>query len=227
MIYGKTARNSDENDSRKFQRDEMVARFLEAKGIKNRAVLDAFRKVPRHLFVPQAFSARAYDDDAVPIGSGQTISKPYIIAKMLEALNLGAGKIILEIGSGSGYQTALLSLLCRHVYSLERIDSLSREASKKLKDLGYLNVTVRTFDGTYGWSGMAPYDSIIVAAAAPSIPEKLLSQLAEGGVLVCPVGNQKKQALIAARKNGKELEVREIESCHFVPLIGKFGWKEK
>ena len=227
MIYGKTTRDHNNNDSRKLQRNEMVARFLEAKGIKNRAVLEAFRKVPRHLFVPQAFSARAYDDDAVPIGSGQTISKPYIIAKMLEASNLGAGKIVLEIGAGSGYQAALLSLLCRHVYSLERIDSLSREAAKKLKDLGYLNVTVKTFDGTYGWSGMAPYDSIIIAAAAPSIPEKLISQLGEGGVLICPVGNQKKQTLIAARKTGEEIEVREIEPCHFVPLIGKFGWQER
>jgi protein-L-isoaspartate(D-aspartate) O-methyltransferase len=227
MIYGTTSRGNKDNDSRNLQRNEMVARFLEAKGIKNRAVLDAFRKVPRHLFVPPAFSARAYDDDAVPIGSGQTISKPYIIAKMLEAANLGAGKIVLEIGAGSGYQAALLSLLCRHVYSLERIDSLSREAAKKLKDLGYLNVTVRTFDGTYGWSGMAPYDSIIVAAAAPSMPEKLMSQLGEGGILVCPVGNQKKQTLMAVQKNGEELEVREIEPCHFVPLIGKFGWQEK
>lgn len=206
-------------------RNEALTRLLESKGIKNRSVLDAFRKVPRHLFVSQAFAARAYEDDALPIGSGQTISKPSVIAKMLCAANLGTGKTVLEIGAGSGYQAALLSLLCKHVYSLERIDALSRQAAKKLKDLGYLNVTVKTFDGTYGWSGMAPYDSIIVAAAAPSIPEKLVSQLRDGGVLVCPVGDQKKQVLVVVKKNGGEFEAKEIDSCHFVPLIGKFGWQ--
>ena len=225
MIRGKPAGGSNADDNRMLQRSEALARLLEAKGIKNRAVLEAFRKVPRHLFVSQAFAARAYEDDALPIGSGQTISKPSVIAKMLSAANLGPGKTVLEIGAGSGYQAALLSLLCRHVYSLERIDALSREAAKRLKSLGYANVTVRTFDGTYGWSGMAPYDSIIVAAAAPSMPEKLISQLGESGVLVCPVGDQKKQVIIAVKKNGGETEINEIETCHFVPLIGKFGWK--
>jgi len=206
-------------------RCEALARMLEAKGIKNNIVLDAFRKVQRHLFVSHAFSGRAYEDDALPIGSGQTISKPSVIARMLCAANLGPSNTVLEIGSGSGYQAALLSVICRHVYSLERIDALSREASKRLKELGYSNVTVRTFDGTYGWSGMAPYDSIIVAAAAPSVPEKLISQLREGGVLVCPVGDQKKQIIMTARKNAGTVEIKEMESCHFVPLIGKFGWQ--
>jgi protein-L-isoaspartate(D-aspartate) O-methyltransferase len=225
MIHGKPASGSKTDDNRIPQRSDALARLLESKGIKNRTVLDAFRKVPRHLFVSQAFAARAYEDDALPIGSGQTISKPSVIAKMLSTANLGPGKTVLEIGAGSGYQAALLSLLCRHVYSLERIDALSREATKRLKSLGYTNVTVRTFDGTYGWSGMAPYDSIIVAAAAPSMPEKLIGQLGEGGVLVCPVGDQKKQIIVAAKKNGGEIEIKEIETCHFVPLIGKFGWK--
>lgn len=206
-------------------RGEALARLLESKGIKNQLVLNAFRKVPRHLFVSQAFATRAYEDSALPIGSGQTISKPSVIAKMLCAANLGAGKTVLEIGAGSGYQAALLSVLCRHVYSIERIDTLSREASTRLKKLGYSNVTVKTFDGTYGWSGMAPYDSIIVAASAPSIPEKLVAQLGDSGVLVCPVGDQKKQVLMVVRKNGGEFEAKEIDSCHFVPLIGKFGWQ--
>ena len=218
--------NINPGDQRGFDlsREEMVKRHLESNGIRNSAVLNAFRKVPRHLFVPPALANRAYDDDALPIGAGQTISKPYVIARSIEMSKPDSNKSALEIGTGSGYQAAVMSLLFRHVYSLERIGSLAGSASERLQRLGYTNVTIKNFDGTYGWSAQAPFDTIIVSAAAPQIPEKLIAQMKEGSVLICPVGNQENQVLKAITKKRDNLEIVDIIECRFVPLVGRYGW---
>jgi protein-L-isoaspartate(D-aspartate) O-methyltransferase len=207
-------------------RESLAEAIASRAQVRDRLVLDAVKSVPRHLFVPNSLAKRAYDDDALPIGAGQTISKPSIQAKMIELAKIDRSKKVLEIGTGSGYQAALLSVLAKYVYTLERIDTLARKASRKLKELGYLNVSVKTFDGTYGWPARGPFDSIIVSAAAPEIPEKLANQLKTGGVMVCPVGDDKEQVLYTIRKSGNGLTVTEIGSCRFVPLIGKHGWKK-
>jgi protein-L-isoaspartate(D-aspartate) O-methyltransferase len=218
--------NPNRNSERGFNlsRNEMVDKHLIARGIHNDTLLEAFRQVPRHLFVPPALVNRAYDDDAIPIGAGQTISKPFIIAKSIEMSKPDRNKVALEIGTGSGYQTAVMSLLFRHVYSLERISSLANIASERLSRLRYGNVTVKAFDGTYGWSAQAPFDVIIVSAAAPEIPQKLVAQLKNRGVLICPVGDQSNQVLKVVTKTGEEIDVIDIMDCRFVPLVGRYGW---
>ena len=204
----------------------MVRELEEVQGIRDRAVLDAMLAVPRHLFVPPHLEPQAYGDFALPIGSAQTISQPYIVARMSELLRLSTQHSVLEIGTGSGYQTAILGKLARRVYSLERVPELAREAIARLRRLGLDNVKVQVFDGTIGWSEAAPFDRILVTAAAPRAPRPLLDQLAVGGRMVIPEGGRDEQRLISYRKlRGGGARREEWDAVSFVPLIGRHGWE--
>ncbi|MEJ5186988.1 MAG: protein-L-isoaspartate(D-aspartate) O-methyltransferase [Candidatus Geothermincolales bacterium] len=206
-------------------RDRMVRQQLEARGISDQRVLDAMRRVPRHLFVPESLLDRAYDDCPLPIGEGQTISQPYMVAWMTELLQVEPGQKVLEIGTGSGYQAAILCELGADVFTIEKNPLLAREAERRLAELGYFP-HIRIGDGTLGWPEEAPFQRIIVTAGAPSIPGPLLEQLDEGGRLVIPVGPSGMQMLtLVERKEGKLVTVEE-GTCVFVPLVGKYGWKE-
>jgi protein-L-isoaspartate(D-aspartate) O-methyltransferase len=210
------------------QRERMVRDLIAARGIKDERVLAALRKVPRHLFVKEHLRSQAYGDHALPIGAAQTISQPYIVARMTELLEVGPEHSVLEIGTGSGYQTAILAQLARRVYSLERIAELAQQAIPRMRQLGLDNVKVQVFDGTVGWSEWAPYDRILVAAGAPKVPDPLLEQLAPSGTLLIPEGQLHAQRLIIYRKSARgELRRREGEEVAFVPLLGRHGWKEK
>jgi protein-L-isoaspartate(D-aspartate) O-methyltransferase len=210
------------------QRERMVRDLIAARGVKDERVLAAMRKVPRHLFVKEHLRIQAYGDHALPIGAAQTISQPYIVARMTELLEVGPEHSVLEIGTGSGYQTAILAQLARRVYSLERIAELAQQAIPRMRQLGLDNVKVQVFDGTVGWSEWAPYDRILVAAGAPKVPEPLLDQLAPGGTLLIPEGQLHAQRLMIYRKSARgELRRREGEEVAFVPLVGRHGWKEK
>ncbi len=197
---------------------------LQAKGIKDLAVLRAIATVPRHLFVPEAVRHRAYEDSALPIAEGQTISQPWVQARSLELLRLSGSEKVLEVGAGSGYQTALLAQLAGSVFAVERIPSLAYAAREALGQAGITNVTVLVGDGTLGWRSCAPFDAIVVAAASPAIPRPLVEQLAPGGRLVIPVGQGDTQRLTAAEKVGDELVTREVVDVRFVPLIGQHGF---
>ncbi len=197
---------------------------LQAKGIKDLAVLRAIATVPRHLFVPEAVRHRAYEDSALPIAEGQTISQPWVQARSLELLRLSGSEKVLEVGAGSGYQTALLAHLAGSVFAVERIPSLAYAAREALGQAGITNVTVLVGDGTLGWRSCAPFDAIVVAAASPAIPRPLVEQLAPGGRLVIPVGQGDTQVLTAAEKVGDELVTREVVDVRFVPLIGQHGF---
>ncbi len=200
-------------------RDRLVER-LRAHGIRSEAVLSRIRNVPRHLFVDEALASRAYEDTALPIGHGQTISQPYVVARMTEALLDGfEGEKVLEIGTGCGYQTAVLAPLVRKIYSVERIPELLRKARQRLRDLDIYNVQFRPGDGWDGWPKYAPYDGIIVAAAATVVPEKLLEQLAPGGRLVMPVGAPGHQALTVVTRHRDHYEQQTIGGVSFVPLV--------
>jgi len=203
----------------------MVRTQIEKRGIKDPRVLAAFRKVPRHLFMPEGIRSRAYEDSPLPIGHGQTISQPYTVARMTEALALTGKEVALEIGTGSGYQTAILCELCDWVYSVERVRSLAMGARKILDELGYHNVAVMVGDGTLGWKERAPYDAIIVTAGAPEIPHPLVEQLKEGGRLVIPVGDQFTQSMVRGEKKDGEFKTRDLGAYRFVELIGTYGWK--
>ena len=208
-------------------RERMVRELIAARGVKDERVLAALRKVPRHLFVKDHLRAQAYGDHALPIGSSQTISQPYIVARMTELLEVGSEHSVLEIGTGTGYQTAVLALLARRVYSLERVAELAREAIPRMRQLGIENVKIQVFDGTVGWSEWAPYDRILVTAGAPKVPEPLLDQLAPGGVLVVPEGQLNAQRLVIYRKSARGgIRRSEGEEVAFVPLVGRHGWKE-
>lgn len=207
------------------QREKMVRTQLEARGIKDPRALAAFRKVPRHLFIPEGMRSRAYDDSPLPIGQGQTISQPYTVARMTEALQLAGREIVLEIGAGSGYQTAILAELASWVYSVERLRDLAQSARQLLDQLEYHNVAINVGDGTFGWKEHGPYDAVIVTAGAPEIPKPLISQLKEGGRLVIPVGDQYTQNLILGVKKGDGLETEDLGAYRFVELIGTYGWK--
>jgi protein-L-isoaspartate(D-aspartate) O-methyltransferase len=210
------------------QRERMVRDLIAARGIKDERVLAAMRSVPRHLFVKEHLRTQAYGDHALPIGAAQTISQPYIVARMTELLEVGPEHSVLEIGTGSGYQTAILAQLGRRVYSLERIAELAQQAIPRMRQLGLDNVKVQVFDGTVGWSEWAPYDRILVTAGAPKVPEPLLDQLAPGGTLLIPEGQLNVQRLMIYRKSARgELRRREGEEVAFVPLVGRHGWKEK
>lgn len=206
-------------------RKNMVKRQIAARGVKDPRVLEAMLSVPRHLFVPQNLYDRAYDDSPLPIGDGQTISQPYMVAWMTELLELKESDKVLEIGTGSGYQAAMLCELARDVFSIEKYSSLSRQAERHLQDLDYTNIRMRVGDGTLGWPEEAPFDGIIVTAGAPSVPQPLLEQLADGGRLVIPVGSSGMQMLQLIRRKGNEYQASEEGTCVFVPLVGKLGWK--
>lgn len=209
----------------RVQREQMVEEQIERRGIGDLRVLDAMRTVPRHLFVPIDCREQAYEDTPLPIGHQQTISQPYIVAVMLEALELQGTERVLEIGTGSGYQAALLGWLAQQVYTVEIIPELVQSARAVLSRLGYENVEVAAANGSIGWKAAAPYDAIIVAAASPTVPPSLLAQLQEGGRLVLPVGNLWNQALLRVRKRQGEVQTENLAACTFVPLIGEEGWK--
>lgn len=204
----------------------MVAEQLMPRGIKDEHVLAAFRHIPRHLFIPPIERSRSYEDSPLPIGSGQTISQPYIVAYMLQALHLAGDEKVLEIGTGSGYQAALLGKLAREVFSVERHKELANSARKVLAYLDLDNVKVIHADGTEGLPAHAPFDAIIVAANAPVVPQPLLNQLAPGGRLVLPVGDPGHQMLQLWTRNQDGFSYEELVPVAFVPLIGKHGWKE-
>jgi len=205
-------------------RQRMVESQLTARGITDERVLEAMATVPREHFVPEARRADAYADRPLPIGGGQTISQPYIVAIMLEVLDCGPGMTALEIGAGSGYQAALLAELCERVWAVEIVESLARRAAVALDALGYDNVEIVVGDGTQGLPEHAPYDRIIVAAGAPVVPEPLREQLAEDGRLVIPVGSRISQRLVIVRREGDEFHEQESIPCVFVPLVGRYGW---
>jgi len=200
-------------------RDRMVERQIRARGIDSPRVLEALRRVERHRFVPQLDPVEAYDDRAWSIGYDQTISQPYMVALMTDALALAGDEHVLEIGTGSGYQAAVLAELARDVVTVERIEELARPAARVLDELGYKNVEVITSDGTLGWPAGAPYDRILVAAATDEVPPALLQQLAEGGILAIPVGPGDSQMLQAIRRVGERFQTQNLSGCRFVPLI--------
>ncbi|MFH0764207.1 MAG: protein-L-isoaspartate(D-aspartate) O-methyltransferase [Candidatus Omnitrophota bacterium] len=205
-------------------RERMIREQLIGRGISDRFVLDAFRKVPRHRFIDDKYLESAYSDFPLAIGNNQTISQPYMAALMTQLLKVGKSGKVLEIGTGSGYQLAILCELAGDAYSVERIEVLALRSGAILKELGYGNFDIKTGDGTLGWEEYAPYDGIVVTAAAPGIPEGLLNQLAEGGRLVIPVGGSFGQALTLVEKSEGAFKTTEICACVFVPLIGKNGW---
>jgi protein-L-isoaspartate(D-aspartate) O-methyltransferase len=207
-------------------RERMVQHYVAGRGIKDERILRAMREVPRHLFVPTLVASQAYGETALPIGAKQTISQPYIVARMIELLDLTGKEKVLEIGTGTGYQAVVLSKLCAKVFSIERINELALRAVELIRTLKIHNASVKVFDGTYGWSDQAPFDRIIVAAAAPEVPEPLLQQLSRTGKLVIPIGPEGKQRLARVMRVGTSLKVEDCGSAEFVPLVGKFGWKE-
>lgn len=203
----------------------MVARLCEHYNIRNPKVLEAMRAVPRHAFVPEALQGRAYGDHALPISANQTISQPYIVARMTELLEIDKDSRVLEIGAGSGYQTAVLAKVAGQVYSIERLGNLARAAQARIRRLGIYNATVKCFDGTLGWAANAPYDGILVAAGGPNIPQPLVAQLKIGGRLVLPVGETREsQRLVRVLKTDRGFREEDHGGCAFVPLIGQHGW---
>jgi protein-L-isoaspartate(D-aspartate) O-methyltransferase len=204
----------------------MVQEQLVARGIQDRRLIEVMRRVPRHLFIDPGLINRAYDDSALPIGEKQTLSQPYMAGKMTEALRLTGKEKVLEIGTGSGYQTALLAELCFNVFSVEKIRALSRKARELLDRLEYHNIALHVGDGTIGWSEHAPYDSIIVAASAPDVPRPLIEQLSVGGKLVIPVGDDVSQVLKLVQRERFGFHQEDIGECRFVKLWGKFGWQD-
>ena len=209
------------------ERLAMVAEQLRRRGIRDERVLAAMAKVPRHLFVPSGSQSEAYEDRPLPIGDGQTISQPYMVAIMTQSLNLTGGEKVLEIGTGSGYQTAVLAELAREVFTVERLFALYQKAEIRLRNLGYENIHCWLGDGSIGWPEKAPFDGLLVTAGAPEVPEALKSQLAEGGRLVIPVGSRYSQSLLKIERVGGHFETEDITGCVFVPLVGEGGWREE
>ena len=203
---------------------EMVQEQIRERGVQNPRVLDAMLRVPRHEFVAEDFVGGAYADQPMPIGEGQTISQPFMVVAMTQALALDGHERVLEIGTGSGYQAAVLALLAHEVHSVESIESLATAAQERLARLGYKNIQVHSGDGTVGWEKAAPYDAIVVTAAAPRIPPPLVEQLAEGGRLVIPVGPVTEQELLLVRKMEGRTTSESLHYCRFVPLLGHYGW---
>jgi protein-L-isoaspartate(D-aspartate) O-methyltransferase len=214
------------NDPFEPMRLRMVEAQIRERGVRDERVLDAMRRVPRHLFVPRGYERDAYEDHPIPIGEGQTISQPYVVAAMTEALALRPQDAVLEIGTGSGYQAAVLAELVSRVYSIERIASLAERGREALERAGYPNVTVVVGDGSEGLPGTAPFDAILVTAAAPSLPQSLFDQLREGGRLVVPVGDHSGQQLQLVRKVGGKPVSAGLDLVRFVPLIGAQGYRE-
>jgi protein-L-isoaspartate(D-aspartate) O-methyltransferase len=214
-------------DSASFEvaRRDMVARQIRDRGVRSPRVLSAMEAVPRHLFVPPDIVSNAYSDEALPAGEGQTISQPYVVAASAEALSLEGHERVLEVGAGTGYLAAVLSLLAREVIAVETIPALAASAGERLARLGYANVRVEVGDGSEGFSAFAPFDAILVSAAAPAVPQPLLDQLAEGGRLVIPVGIADHQELLRIVKAGGRTTEQSLFACRFVPLVGRYGWR--
>jgi len=222
------------------ERKSMVEHQIKARGIYNERLLDAFLKVERHLFVPKSMIQFAYYDQPLSIGYGQTISQPYIVALMIDLLDLKKDNIVLEIGTGSGYQTVLLAEMAKTVYSIERIEPLARSAKKRAEKLGYKNIIIKVGDGTLGWTDFSmngnvqskdkevdiKFDAIIVSAAAPEMPQKLIEQLADNGRMVIPYGKHFSQDLLRISKRNNKIKRENFGGCMFVPLIGHYGWKQ-
>lgn len=222
------APRSHSSDGYELPRQRMTDQLRLTYGIRDERVLAAMNTVPRHLFVPEALRAQAYKDNAVPLAQGQTVSQPYIVARMTELLELKGRERLLEIGSGSGYQTAVLGLLARKVFAVERIAAIANEAKERLMSMGYRNISYRIGDGTLGWPVYAPFDAILVAAGGPEIPSPLLDQLETGGRLVIPIGaDQKQQRLVRAVRTSKGISTEDCGPCAFVPLIGAHGWQDQ
>jgi len=209
-----------------YLRERMVRELVESRGVRDERVLAAMREVPRHLFVREHLMSQAYGDHALPIGAAQTISQPFVVARMSELLEIDPAHKVLELGTGSGYQTAILARLARWVYSLERIPELAHQAIHRMRQLGILNVKIQAFDGTIGWSEVAPFDRILVTAGAPDAPRPLLEQLAPKGRLLVPEGERRKQRLVLYERLAKGIRRRELDEVAFVPLLGRFGWTE-
>ncbi len=215
-------------DRYKKQRKKMVDSQVRSRGITDKRVLEAMEKIPRHLFVDEGLLNQAYDDNPLPIGERQTISQPYIVALMTETLQLTGKEKVLEIGTGSGYQAALLAELADRVLSIERIASLASKARNILESLNYFNVLVCVGDGTYGWKDESPFDAIIVTAGAPAIPDILKDQLAVGGRLIIPVGDRYTQTMMKLTRlsdNPDDIKIEDLGGCRFVNLVGQHGWK--
>jgi len=209
-------------------REQMIKSQLIPRGISNLKVLDVFGRVEREKFIPEELRADAYRDFPLSIGQGQTISQPYMVALMTQSLRMGGREKVLEIGTGSGYQTAILALLAREVYTMERVEVLSQKARRILEKLGYTNIKFLVSNGTLGWEEYAPYDRIIVTAGAKDIPLPLIDQLRERGIMVIPVGGAYSQELKVVEKNSQgKICSHTVEQCVFVPLIGKYGWEKK
>jgi protein-L-isoaspartate(D-aspartate) O-methyltransferase len=219
------ARGVGEGDSYGGYRNRLVE-VLRRKGVRDLSVLRAVQMVPRHLFVPESVRHQAYDDTALPIGSGQTISQPYVQARYLELIGLTGREKVLEIGTGSGYQTALLALLASMVFSVERVPHLAQSARTALANSGIRNVTVLVGDGTLGWRPFAPYDAILVSAASPEVPAPLVQQLASGGRMVIPLGDRASQTLTLVERKDDGVRASTIADVRFVPLVGQFGFSE-
>jgi protein-L-isoaspartate(D-aspartate) O-methyltransferase len=209
------------------QRAEMVDAQLRRRGIYDERVLHAMETVPRHEFVPWQLQREAYRDSPVPIGEGQTISQPYIVGHMLQALQLGSQDKVLEVGTGTGYEAAVMSRIVQEVYTIERFASLAEAAKKSFDRLGYTNIHVLVGDGSRGYPEAAPYDAIIVAAAAPRVPEALLEQLGDGGRMIIPVGPSDLQQLFLVSKHDGNIKKRSLDACRFVPLVGEHGYAEE
>jgi protein-L-isoaspartate(D-aspartate) O-methyltransferase len=209
-----------------MQRERMVERLRDHYHIRDERVRRVMSEVPRHFFVPEALQGSAYGDHALPISANQTISQPYIVARMSELLELDERSKVLEIGAGSGYQTAVLARLAAQVYAIERIGELAREAQTRIRQLNIYNATVKCFDGTLGWEAHAPYDAILAAAGGPEIPQPLLAQLKVGGRLALPIGaTREAQRLIRVIRTDEGYEEQDHGACAFVPLIGRYGWQ--
>lgn len=207
-------------------RNKMVEEQLIPRGISDNSVLEAFRKVPRHKFIPQEFWESAYNDYPLPIGEGQTISQPYMVALMTELIHPHSADRVLEIGTGSGYQMAILAELVKEVYSVERFRSLAEKSEDALRSLGYKNCRIKVGDGTLGWEEYAPYDGIIVTAGSPALPPSLVRQVKDDGRLVIPVGSGFGQILTVLERSGESARTSEVCGCVFVPLVGEEGWPD-
>ncbi|HVR43172.1 MAG TPA: protein-L-isoaspartate(D-aspartate) O-methyltransferase [Thermoanaerobaculia bacterium] len=204
----------------------MVERHVAKRGVADPRVLEAMREVPRHLFVPPAMAAKAYGPGALPIGQKQTISQPWIVGRMIELLELEGHEKVLEVGTGTGYQAVVLSRIAARIFTIERINELALRAVELVRTLRIHNVSVKVFDGGYGWSDQAPFDRIIVAAAAPEVPEPLVQQLGRNGKMVLPIGPAGGQRLARVSKVATRLQIEDCGAAEFVPLVGRFGWKE-
>jgi len=207
-------------------KEEMIQRQLMPRGINDNKVIAAFRKVPRHEFIAKGSINISYADHPVSIGCNQTISQPYMVALMTQVLDLKGQERILEIGTGSGYQTAILAEICKEIYSIERFEELATKARETLDKLGYNNIEIKIGDGTQGWRESSPFDRIIVTAAAPDIPKNLIDQLENNGKMVIPIGGRLSQMLTLIEKHEGQISTKDICSCVFVPLLGRYGWNE-